>query len=246
MKIITIGDLHGRDVWKKFADIPLLLKDKTITPRYDYYVFIGDYCDSFDISYVEILYNLRELIQFKKDFPKQVILLWGNHELHYGLVPPGQMRNRFICSGYESLYHWDFYPVLRDNYDLFQVAFEIDNYLFTHAGIHKGWYDYRFTKEAKHISEDLPISLRLAQAFEERLSCMFDIGYLRGGHHQIGGPLWLDKRHGDKPILGYHQIVGHTATSDIITQTKRKNTSMTFIDVLHLRDAFYTINYGNT
>ncbi len=36
MKIITIGDIHGRDFWKKILEEPM-----------DQLVFIGDYFDSY-------------------------------------------------------------------------------------------------------------------------------------------------------------------------------------------------------
>ena len=40
MKILVIGDIHGRNVWKSFADIQLLLNANNVNiPEYDKYIF---------------------------------------------------------------------------------------------------------------------------------------------------------------------------------------------------------------
>ena len=257
MKTITIGDLHGLDSWKKAADIKFLLDaDKETAghapfePEYDYYIFLGDYMDSFTESNATILHNLKEVIRFKKLYPDNVITLFGNHELHYVLAPPG-VSNDYRCSGYDPIAHYDYYPVLRDNIELFQAAFQIDNYLWTHAGVHKGWYTFRFQKDILYYlanMEDPPELKTLADelnfAFDRGLSSMFAVGHLRGGSSKEGGPLWLDKRLGSKkPLPGYHQIVGHTAIKDITVYIINEDTSIIFVDVLQSTDAFYTTNH---
>ena len=73
MKICTIGDTHGRVIWKEFADIKFLLTaDENsagkgdFVPKFFKYVFVGDYVDSFDLSNDVINENLLEIIRFKK------------------------------------------------------------------------------------------------------------------------------------------------------------------------------------
>ncbi|MFW5982989.1 MAG: metallophosphoesterase, partial [bacterium] len=84
IKTITFGDIHGLDIWKKIADTEFLLK----TPNapimdYDKYIFVGDYVDSFKKTNNEIYENLVEIIKFKKMYPDNVVLLWGNHDVQY-------------------------------------------------------------------------------------------------------------------------------------------------------------------
>ena len=69
MKIIGIGDLHGRpywkQIWEKHSDA-------------DKIVFVGDYFDSLDgytelpvYSAAEQIYNFREICALKREFPPQ-------------------------------------------------------------------------------------------------------------------------------------------------------------------------------
>ena len=77
-KVIYIGDIHGRDVWKE------IVKKHSDA---DVFVFIGDYFDSFDIGGLEQLHNVKDIVEFKKsqelDPNKKVYLLIGNHDIHY-------------------------------------------------------------------------------------------------------------------------------------------------------------------
>jgi hypothetical protein len=50
----------------------------------------------------------------------------------------------------------------------------------------------------------------------------------------VGGPVWVDRRMvSQKPLTGYHQIVGHSKVKDIQVYDFKKDpdTSITFIDV---------------
>lgn len=221
MKILSIGDLHGVDIWKTFGDIPKLLEGG-FKPKYDYYVFVGDYVDSFVKTNIEILDNLKDLIKFKKSYPNNVILLWGNHDIQYLTS-----YREHGCSGYRPEAYFDLHELFRNNRKLFQLGFQIDNYLWTHAGIHRGWYEYEFPYESKNIADDLN------QAFLENNKSIFNVGYMRGGMNNVGGPLWADlSETSKKPIMGYHQIVGHTRLKEIKKIELNEDTSVTYIDCL--------------
>jgi predicted phosphodiesterase len=73
-KITIIGDLHGRDIWKRIVDE---------NPDSDLYIFVGDYFDSFDIDILTQMHNFKDIIAFRKDNPDKVITLLGNHDFHY-------------------------------------------------------------------------------------------------------------------------------------------------------------------
>lgn len=58
MKIRVIGDLHGRDWWKR----------KVETGDSDLNIFLGDYVDSYTVSDKQIINNLLDIIEFKKSY----------------------------------------------------------------------------------------------------------------------------------------------------------------------------------
>ena len=226
MKILSIGDLHGRDDWKTMGDINQLINGDDTKPQYDKYIFVGDYTDSFDKTNVEIMDNLKDIISFKKLYSDNVVLLIGNHDLQYWYS-----YNTHGCSGFRSAMYFDLNELFRDNRDLFQASFylEYDNqkYLWTHAGIHRGWYEFEFPYKNVNIGEDLNL------AFKMNESSLFDVGNRRGGFKNAGGPFWADKSETwAKPLMGYHQIVGHTRIDKIIYREINKNTSVTYIDCI--------------
>ncbi len=223
MKILSIGDVHGFDTWKKFGDIQHLIHNpKSNKYDFDYYIFVGDYVDSFTKTNEEIKKNLKDIIKFKKKHPNKVILLWGNHDIQYLTS-----YREHGCSGYRPEAYFDLHEIFRKNRKLFQLAFQIDNYIWTHAGIHRGWYEYEFPYKSKDIADDLNL------AFEENNKSIFNVGYLRGGRSNVGGPLWADKiETSKKPLKGYHQIVGHTRIKEMKKVVIDDNTSVTYIDYI--------------
>jgi hypothetical protein len=75
----------------------------------------------------------------------------------------------------------------------------------------------------------------LNRLFLEKYQPIFHVGRWRHGRDKVGGPLWLDRNEmKNKPIIGYHQIVGHTPTKKDkivrIDNFKDKNTSITYCD----------------
>lgn len=228
IKTLTISDLHGKDVWKEFADDSLHLNKES----YDKYIFLGDYLDSFTHTDTELVKNFKDIIELKKKNPEKVILLIGNHELQYFFGIKGH-----LCSGYRNTIHVEIQDLYRKNKELFQTAYQIENYLWTHAGVHKGWYKNRFSKVFH--DEDSTLADQLNEATKRNLDCIFDIGHRRGGYYDIGGPFWIDKIHMNKGLEGYHQITGHSKVKYIHTIKLGKDTSVTFTDCLDKQKEFY-------
>ncbi len=218
MKFITIGDIHGRNVWK-------IILDKNIS--YDKIIFLGDYVDSFVKNNLDIKHNLIEILNFKKSNKDNIILLWGNHDIQY-LYNYGKHG----CSGFRPEAYWDLHEIFNNNKKLFQLSFQYKNYLWTHAGVHKGWYKFIFKRLINdHINDDKSLSEQLNRSFEFNDDEIFYVGRDRGGYHDVGGPLWIDKNTiYSKPLNGFNQIVGHTPVSRIITKKIDNNTSITFCD----------------
>jgi len=221
MKIISIGDIHGRQYWKE-VDVT----------KYDKVIFVGDYTDQFPpMTDVEIETNLLEIIELKKNNPDKVVLLLGNHDIQYMFLDEG-----FGCSGFRPTMAQNLKMIFKHNKDLFQIAHQIDRYLWTHAGVSHGWYEYnkpdieRIQKEfnCKDLADTLNHMLSMK---ENRLLHM--VSRRRGGMYQFGGVTWADRVETMENYLdGYHQIVGHTPINQITLFGDEKGT-IRYIDVLN-------------
>ena len=110
MKIAIIGDLHGKNCWKK------LLKDKI--DSFDKIIFMGDYSDDSWITFTdkEIVSNLKEVIDFKKKYNEKVELLIGNHDFQYIVGYPTAGR-------YRETYAKEMHQIFNENKKLFKIIF---------------------------------------------------------------------------------------------------------------------------
>lgn len=214
---MSIGDTHGREVVSKIYPI---------IDNFDYVVFVGDYFDSFDLSDVNIIMSFKEILKLKKEYPKKVILLLGNHDIQYWFYTKNYVK--FQCSGFRPSMAGNIQSLLKEDKKIFQVAFQLNNYLWSHAGISNAsynihWKKYNIPKE--HLAEELNKYFILE--FPE----LFHIAKDRGGIHPVGGIFWIDRKNTyDDPLNGFHQIVGHSQTKEIVSFNKNEETSITFID----------------
>jgi hypothetical protein len=189
---------------------------------------LGDYLDSYFVKDEEMLKNLNELIAFKKAYPEKVKLLLGNHEISY-LFP------EYRSTGYRYDIEEEIIFRLKENAELFQVAFQYQNFLWTHAGIHYEFYSRHINQHVKETDENLASTLQWL--FQEEYPPIFEISAERGGYRNaIGGPFWLHStRLVESPLQGYHQIVGHTPVETIQRISSFENdadTSVTLCDCI--------------
>lgn len=224
-RIIAIGDLHGKDCWKK------------INPKeYDQIIFIGDYVDSFTITPDKIINNLKELTDFKKQHSGKVTLLLGNHDIHYMEYP------QYRCSGFNSFFQPDYTELFRDNRNLFQAAVQFGNYLFTHAGLSRSFVKHNLTAYAQLIEDKQIHVADLLNSIHnsENQAVLHTVSTMRGGADSFGGITWADYRETSVDLLpGYHQVVGHTPRKKI-SKVEGDNSSITYIDVLDTAEEFFT------
>lgn len=201
MKILVIGDIHGRNDWEKYV------KEDNL----DKIIFLGDYVDSFNKTNDEIYVNLENIILFKKNNMDKVILLIGNHDIQYMLAHPNEQNNIYECSGYRPEAHFDLYDLFNRNKDIFQACYQIDKNIFSHAGITQNWFHNRFYGK---IHE--PIDEQINDAFKLKYEPLFDVGYRRGGYLKSGGIFWADKYDLINDRLNdFKQIIGHTEVNNI-------------------------------
>jgi predicted phosphodiesterase len=225
MRIIAIGDLHGKDCWKQI-DFNL----------YEKVIFIGDYVDSFNATNNEILNNLLELIQLKKSNTEKFILLLGNHDIQYRYFP------NFRCSGFRPESRFELEELFRKNQECFQVAYQYKKYLFTHAGVSNSWWNQYSEFMRKYQGDNDSIGEVLNKVYlSEDYDMLFDVGFTRGGNFKFGGIVWADKSETQRDYFkNIHQVVGHTPLESIRTFGD-ENSSITYIDVLNFNIQFYEL-----
>lgn len=231
MKIVAIGDIHGRPVWRKAFEQ---------YDQADQYVFLGDYVDGYGTSDEVVYMNLHNILQMKKKMPDKITLLVGNHDIQYLHYP------FFRCSGFRPEMQEPLSTLFNSNRSLFGVAYQYGNYLFSHAGISNTWYE----KEWEFLQENglAANSSNLAEVLNSiENSPEFDrlhvAGAARGGGKgSVGGITWADRTETiADPLRGFHQVVGHTKGQDIIKvdfAPTLPNTSITYIDCLDTKIAF--------
>jgi len=256
MRIASIGDIHGSDRWKflLFGSLnPTKEVIQEVMQSFDKVIFVGDYTDSFEKD-EPIIKNLEEIIQLKRDYEDIVVPLWGNHDVFYYTM---DYKNNVTGSRDEMLH--DLNRIFRQNYRCFQFSYQYKNHIWTHAGVHRGWWEHYVRPKMKgnqesrfrqHLTGDENISdvLNLMWELQDESIFMCPAARTKGGWgNKVGGPLWASKLEvSTKPLFGYHQIVGHTHTKNIITIKSFGNepddTSVTFIDCIRTSDELHILN----
>jgi hypothetical protein len=87
------------------------------------HIALGDYLDSFVEPFEQQLECLKMLMN------SNAVLLLGNHEVHYLKDP------LFRFPGYQSSNAETFQSLLESNLNRFKVAYAVDGWLLTHAGV---------------------------------------------------------------------------------------------------------------
>lgn len=199
MKIIAIGDIHGRDLWKK-----IVTKEKDA----DKIIFVGDYFDSFDVPGVVQIYNFKEIIEFKKANIEKVELLIGNHDYHY------MKHDESKYSGFQRLLHTDINEQLKNNSQYMKICHCIDDILFVHAGVTRTWCENVGIDTSDSLDE---ISNNINALYQ---SLPTHFGFIYGnkfsgrtnpyGDNVYQSPLWVRPNSLREDKIPGMQIVGHS------------------------------------
>lgn len=206
MKVLLLPDIHGRKFWEK----PCQNID-----QYDKVIFIGDYVDPYDFEHItvnEAIENMEKIIELKKNNPDKVILLLGNHcmpyfsEEYYHLNP--------YHSRHSKNHHNEIHKLYNDNRDLFQLAYVIDDILFTHAGVTFTWFDNEL--ETKNLNlQEIADEINSLLDSSKGLKKLFMVSYHRGGYDQYSSCIWADvnemqSEYKEQDFASIKQIFGHT------------------------------------
>lgn len=215
-KLLIIPDVHGRDFWREPVKYTLENTDARI-------VFLGDtlspYPNEFEPGFdynrhaIEIF---KEILILKKDYPKRITLLLGNHDCSL----------RFSVDICECRTDYTNYEEIRklflDNKDLFRLADEATingrHFIFSHAGIHKGYVKSAFPNEYKSIDDNNVVAYFNNAYFTEEPRVINSLGmydmYRGWGGFDYGSIVWADIHswfpRQENDGYGDYQVVGHT------------------------------------
>ena len=220
MNILIIPDVHGRPFWKDAVEKHKDDCDKVI--------FLGDYLDEYpdeNITRKQSKENFKEIINLKENNRDKVILLLGNHDLHY-------MHREFTRSSrYSSSNAYNYKQMFLSHESFFKIAHEETindkKYLFTHAGVMKSWYE----RNKEIIGELTTDNINKLQGFRNGILSLAEVSKYRSWiGEESGSPLWSDVREkidGEKSMIDHvipnedsyvkeydYQIFGHTQLTE--------------------------------
>ena len=240
MKLVAIGDIHGRDIWKQ-----IIAQEQDA----DMFVFVGDYFDSFTIKGLDQINNFLDIIEFKKTSNVPVVTLLGNHDYHYypGIEDSG-------TSGYQTLMAPSIKAAVNDNKEHLQVVFKFNEFVFSHAGLSSEWLDDTFVKwdidSVDSAVNDLltyqpnKIAYRSFKYYDyENNIATLSSGY---GDENYQGPIWirpksLMRANYDTLRNQIIQVVGHTPQDNIDIEGMSTGGRYYFIDTLEYNQGQYLV-----
>ena len=193
-KLVVIGDIHGRAIWKK------IIADN---PDADKYIFLGDYFDSHEKQYhpTRQMYNFKDILKTQEELGEdRVILLLGNHDYHY-------FNNREKYSGYNQATYFNVHEDLDNAYKegKIKIIHIEDDFLFSHAGVTEYWLkEVSFPNDLESLNDPKLFDFR---TLEWNAICGWD-DY---GDTKSNSPIWVRPRSLiTNKIEGYKQVIGHT------------------------------------
>ena len=211
--IVAIGDVHGLYSWK-----PIVEKHPDCR-----IVFLGDYLDPYEyIPHKELLANLLAIINLKRARPDDVVLLLGNHDMHY-FCSDAPISSRFNYQIGELVSR-----LFLENLGLFRYAWQVGRTIFTHAGISQQWFvdDFKGNPEK-------PIADQLNHPADGQVPSLCRVGALRGGRlGETGGIFWADIEELHDPLHGFMQVVGHNRVPEVTVHQGEHGNKIVFCDCL--------------
>lgn len=234
MKTIILGDTHGRSFWKLIAN----------TEQFDRLIFIGDYFDSFDIKGEAQASNFLDIVEYKKTGGKEVIMLIGNHDHHY--FP--EIGNTGT-SGFNHLMAGVFGHILEENRDHLQMAYSMDDFLFTHAGVGQSWLDdMKVVAGEEFVETAEKIASLVNQVWKHKPHAFTFTGWDPYGNNVTQTPIWIRPQALMKAGLALKrkiiQVVGHTGQNCIDIDGKSTGGRYYFIDTLGTSKEYLIIEDG--
>lgn len=221
-RILVVPDVHGRLFWKEPVS--------RCIDQVDRIVFLGDYLDPYPIENevsTDIVGNLMEIIELKREHMEKIVLLKGNHDEHYSSLTFKKLAGgtRMDEGNWSNLHQ-----LFNEYKDLFKIAHleQVNGipYLFTHAGITLYWLN-KVNSNLWHLSDnEISLSdqhiverINALDADKKGLEMLSVIGRRRTwyGGEKTGSVLWADvEEHLEQSETNAYgldkvfQVFGHT------------------------------------
>ena len=246
MKTVVIGDIHGRSVWKLIVN----------QEQPDRVIFIGDYFDSWDLSGLEQIHNFKEIIEYKEtsfsrvgtlsEHKTEVIMLVGNHDHHY--FPEIGYTG---TSGYQHGIAPNINQVIDENRQHLQMAYQMDGFLFTHAGVSSVFMDSVYGRDGwkvENIATDLNELFKYKpKTFVFGTMLHYNTYQDPTGDNEGQSPIWIRPRalmRSNKDTLRKQviQVVGHTQQEQIDIKGMATGGRYYYIDTLGTSGEYMIIN----
>jgi len=236
-KTVVIGDLHGRSEWK------LIIHRENPTKV----IFVGDYFDSYDLSAAVQLFNYNEIINLKEENKIEVVMLIGNHDLHY--FPEIGYNG---TSGYQHHHAFQIADVIDRTRNHLRMAHQIDNILFTHAGFSPVWLETIFGKGYKlEEGQTYADLINDIWRYKPKTFCFFAPGnaiFSPYGDDEFQSPVWIRpkslQRAGKELKKEIIQVVGHTQQTKIDAKGKTTGSRYYYIDTIPTSGEYLVIENG--
>lgn len=218
MKILVLGDIHCRTIWKDIIE-----KENP-----DKVIFLGDYVSTHDnISSETQIANLNDILDYKEANSSKVTLLRGNHDIQH----LGYYWAR--CSGLDpKVRNYMAGESFREHFLKLTQWIYIDEDLktiFSHAGVSQIWMDDSRIKSVYEINNLEP---------SELFGFIPDSPFDYYGNSVTQSLVWIRPQALCRcNISGWDQVVGHTpVTSDVVNIKKatKENRNIWLCDALGL------------
>ena len=122
MKHLIIPDVHGKRFWT------LEQLKRFIREQQGIIVCLGDFFDSFGKLVDEQFELFNEFVMLKEKYPKNVIILWGNHDWHYSTKFNPNLKP--LCSGFQEKYKYRISDLIEKHFNKFQFFITFFDSLF--------------------------------------------------------------------------------------------------------------------
>lgn len=204
-RTLVVGDMHLKE------ELILGRVDAAISQMgIERVVFCGDYTDEWHSNRLTMLDALDMLIAWvgrRRRRGMEVDLVLGNHDMQYLRRAPGP-------GTHVDLYDEVAYALAALGVQMATVA---GNCLVTHAGVTRAWaglhLDLNDTYDERSVCQAL--NAMWERGGEDDFTALESAGPGRGGF-ETPGPLWADQSElYQDPLLGIHQIVGHSPVESI-------------------------------
>lgn len=209
LKILVLGDSHGTEYW--------LNHDFS---KYDKIISLGDWYDNFnnDWTKVDQIKNQEKFLELQRKEPDKFIMLMGNHSFHY-------LDLNEEYSGKQTHKQYDIHEFLEEHLKEFRLVYQLDNILFSHAGVSSIWCEDYQLKDIETINSLLWNKIYGALSFYP-----YDTSWTGRNSHQ--SCIWIrPEALCMYPWENYTQIVGHTSNlgPNGVMRIKMKNNKSLFI-----------------